>query len=320
MQQRALGSTGLQVAPIVFGGNVFGWTVDEARSFELLDAFVDAGFNAIDTADVYSRWVPGHTGGESETIIGRWIEAKPSRRDKVLLFTKAGGDMGEGRKGLSARWIEKAAEDSLRRLKTDVIDLYQSHFPDPATPHEETLGAYERLMKAGKVRAIGCSNFDAAQLKAALETADSRGLPAYQTLQPEYNLVERGKYEGALRDLALREGLGVIPYYSLASGFLTGKYRSAADLEGKARSRGAGKYLEAHGLRVLDALDAIARRHGAKPGEVALAWLIAREGVTAPIASATSVEQVQSFVRAATLRLDAEDRRRLVEVSTAPAR
>ena len=316
MQLRPLGSTGLQVAPIVFGGNVFGWTADEARSFELLDAFVDAGFNAIDTADVYSRWVPGHQGGESETIIGRWLKARPSRRDKVLLFTKGGGDMGEGHKGLSARWIEQAAEDSLRRLQTDVIDLYQSHFPDPGTPHEETLGAFDRLVKAGKVRAIGCSNFDAAQLRAALDTSHSHGLPAYGTLQPEYNLVERGKYEGPLRDLALREGLGVIPYFSLASGFLTGKYRSAADLEGKARARGAGKYLDARGLRVLETLDAVARRRGATPAEVALAWLIAREGVTAPIASATTVEQVQSFVRASILRLDAEDRRRLVEASS----
>ena len=315
MQMRSLGSTGLQVAPVVFGGNVFGWTADETRSFELLDAFVDAGFNAIDTADIYSRWVPGHAGGESESIIGRWLKAKPSRRDKVLLLTKGGGDMGEGRKGLSARWIEQAAEDSLRRLQTDVIDLYQSHFPDPATPHEETLGAYDRLIKAGKVRAVGCSNFDAAQLKAALDVSHRQGLPTYETLQPEYNLVERGKYEGPLRDLALREGLGVIPYFSLASGFLTGKYRSASDLEGKARARGAGKYLDARGLRVLETLDSVARRHGAKPAEVALAWLIAREGVTAPIASATTVEQVQSFVRASVLRLDAEDRRRLVEAS-----
>jgi len=224
MKTRPLGKTGIEIAPLVFGGNVFGWTVDEARSFELLDAFVDAGFNAIDTADVYSRWVSGHTGGESETIIGRWLKARPARRQQVLLFTKVGGDMGSGR-SLGARWIETAVEDSLKRLATDVIDLYQSHWPDPATPHEETLRAYERLLKAGKVRAIGCSNFSAEQLEASLAAAREHGLPTYQTLQPEYNLADRASYDGPLRDLALREGLGVITYYSLASGFLSGKYR-----------------------------------------------------------------------------------------------
>jgi aryl-alcohol dehydrogenase-like predicted oxidoreductase len=306
MKLRALGKTGLEIAPLVFGGNVFGWTVDEARSFELLDAFVDAGFNAIDTADVYSRWVSGHTGGESETIIGRWLKARPSRRQQVLLFTKVGGDMGSGR-SLGRRWIEKAVEDSLKRLATDVIDLYQSHWPDPQTPHEETLAAYERLLKAGKVRAIGCSNFSAEQLAASFDAARERGLPAYQTLQPEYNLVDRASYDGPLRDLALREGLGVITYYSLASGFLSGKYRSRADLKQSARGGGVAKYLTPRGLRILDALDEVAERHDAKPAEVALAWLMQRDGVTAPIASATSIEQLKSFAKAATLVLGPGD-------------
>ncbi len=316
MKLRALGKTGMEIAPLVFGGNVFGWTVDEARSFELLDAFVDAGFNAIDTADVYSRWVSGHTGGESETIIGRWLKARPGRREQVLLFTKVGGDMGSGR-SLGARWIEKAVEDSLKRLATDVIDLYQSHWPDPATPHEETLRAYERLLKAGKVRAIGCSNFSAEQLAASLVAAREHGLPAYQTLQPEYNLVDRASYDGPLRDLALREGLGVITYYSLASGFLSGKYRSEADLKQSARGRGVAKYLAPRGLRILDALDQVGARFDAKPAEVALAWLMQRDGVTAPIASATSVEQLKSFAKAATLVLSPDDVRTL-DAASAP--
>jgi len=311
MELRPLGSTGLRIAPIVFGGNVFGWTADESRSFELLDAFVDAGFNAIDTADVYSRWVAGHAGGESETIIGRWLKARPSRHDRVLVFTKCGADMGEGRKGLSARWIEQAAEASLKRLQVDTIDLYQSHWPDPATPHEETLRAFERLVQSGKVRAIGCSNFDAAQVRAALDAARAHGLPRYATLQPEYNLVERAKFEGPLRDVAVAEGIGVITYYSLASGFLTGKYRSKDDLGRSPRGRGIAKYLDARGLRILDALDAVAQRHGARPGEVALAWLLAQPGVTAPIASATSLEQLQGLVRAAKLSLTAQDVREL---------
>jgi len=304
MELRPLGATGFRIAPLVFGGNVFGWTADEARSFELLDAFVEAGFNAIDTADVYSRWVPGHTGGESETIIGKWLKARPTRRDRVLLFTKGGADMGQGRRDLSARWIEQAAEASLRRLQVDVIDLYQSHWPDPDTPHEETLRAFERLVQAGKVRAIGCSNFDARQLGDALAAARAHGLPPYGTLQPEYNLVARDAFEGPLQELAIREGLGVITYYSLASGFLTGKYRSKDDLGRSPRGRGVAKYLDVRGLRILDALDSVASRHGAQPGEVALAWLMAQPGVTAPIASATSVGQVEGFARAVALRLE----------------
>jgi len=305
--RRALGRTGLEIAPLVFGGNVFGWTADETRSFELLDAFVAAGFNAIDTADVYSKWVPGHRGGESETIIGRWLQARPGLRRQVLIFTKVGGDLGEGRKGLSRRWIEQAVEDSLRRLNTDVIDLYQSHFPDPETPHEESLAAYERLLKAGKVRAIGCSNFSVEQLAASLQAARAQGLPAYQTLQPEYNLVDRASYDGPLRDLAIREHIGVITYYSLASGFLSGKYRAEADLKQSPRGRGVAKYLTPRGLRILDALDGAASRLEARPAEVALAWLMQRDGVTAPIASATSLEQLKSFAKAASLSLSAED-------------
>lgn len=317
MQKRALGTTGLEIAPLVFGGNVLGWTADEARSFELLDAFVDAGFNAIDTADSYSRWVPGHQGGESETIIGRWLKARPSRRHQVLLFTKVGSDLGEGRKGLSPRWIERAVEDSLRRLQTDVIDLYQSHWLDPATPYEETLRAYERLLQAGKVRAIGCSNLNAKKLAEALTAARTNGLPPYRTLQPGYNLIDRAGYEGPLRDLAMREGLGVITYYSLAAGFLTGKYRGSADLQQSPRGAGIAKYLTPRGHRILAALDDVAARHGAQPAEIALAWLMARPGVTAPIASATSLTQLQGFAHAAALTLGADDLDRLEQASAA---
>jgi aryl-alcohol dehydrogenase-like predicted oxidoreductase len=319
MELRPLGRTGLRIAPLVFGGNVFGWTVDEARSFELLDAFVDAGFNAIDTADVYSRWVPGHAGGESETLIGRWLDGKSSRRARVLLFTKVGSDMGGDRKGLGRRWIEQAVEDSLRRLRTDVIDLYQSHRPDPATPHEETLEAYRRLIAAGKVRAIGCSNFDARQVGDALRVARAGGLPEYQVLQPEYNLHDRAGFDGPLRKLAIDEGLGVITYFSLASGFLTGKYRTQADLGKSARGGGMGKYLTPRGRRILAALDEVGARRGAAPAEVALAWLMAREGVTAPIASATSLEQLASFARAAALRLDDADRDALDRAGREPS-
>ena len=318
MQQRPLGRTGLQIAPIVFGGNVFGWTADDKRSFELLDAFVDAGFNAIDTADVYSRWVPGHQGGESETIIGRWLKANPSRRQQVLLLTKVGSDMGDEHKGLGRLWIERAVEDSLRRLNTDVIDLYQAHRPDPETSYEETLDTFDRLVKAGKIRAFGCSNFDARQLAEAQDSARINDLPAYQTLQPEYNLVDRASYDGPLRDLAIRLGLGVIPYYSLASGFLTGKYRTEADLAQSPRGGGVRKYLNPRGLRILAALDQVAQRHATQPAVVALAWLIAREGVTAPIASATSVEQLKSFTAAAGLVLGENDRA-LLDQASAPA-
>ncbi len=318
MQFRPLGRTGLQIAPIVFGGNVFGWTADEARSFELLDAFVDAGFNAIDTADVYSRWVPGHQGGESETVIGRWLKANPARRRQVLLFTKVGMDMGDENKGLGRLWIERAVEDSLRRLDTDVIDLYQAHKPDPETSYEETLDTFDRLVKAGKIRAFGCSNFDARQLAEAQDSARINALPAYQTLQPEYNLADRASYDGPLRDLAIQQGLGAITYYSLASGFLTGKYRTEADLAKSPRGAGVkAKYMNPRGMRILAALDQVAQRHGTHPGVVALAWLIGREGVTAPIASATSVAQLKDFSAAAELRLSESDRT-VLDTASAP--
>jgi aryl-alcohol dehydrogenase-like predicted oxidoreductase len=307
MEKRKLGRSGLEIAPLVFGGNVFGWTADEATSFAMLDRFIDAGLDAIDTADAYSRWVPGHQGGESETIIGKWLAADRSRRERVTLITKVGVDLGPGRKGLSERRILAAVEDSLRRLQTDVIDLYLSHYPDPDTPIEETLGAYDKLLKAGKVRAIGCSNYDPGQLRAALDAARAAGLPRYEVLQPEYNLIDRAGFEGGLRELCINEGLGVITYYSLASGFLSGKYRGQQDLGKSARGSRVAPYLNARGMRILDALDRIAAAHAAKPAEVALAWLIAQRGVTAPIASATSVEQVQSLIRSVSLALSRQE-------------
>lgn len=307
MNKRPLGHSGLEIAPLVFGGNVFGWTIDEKTSFELLDAFVDAGLNAIDTADMYSVWADGNQGGESETIIGKWLKANPGKRDKVLILTKVGMELGAGRKGLSRHWIEQAVEDSLRRLQVDSIDLYQSHLFDPEVSLEETLGTYQRLIEQGKVRAIGASNHDAAQLRQALDVSRAKGLPRYATLQPEYNLYDRSGYEGALRDLAIEENLGVITYYSLASGFLSGKYRSRDDLNKSQRGGGIEKYLDARGQRILSALDQIADKQRATPAEVALAWLIATPGVTAPIASATKREQLDSLVKAVSLKLDGED-------------
>lgn len=307
MQKRPLGRSGLEIAPLVFGGNVFGWTIDERTSFSLLDAFVDAGLNAIDTADVYSRWKPGNQGGESETIIGNWLRANPGKRERVLVLTKVGSDMGQGHKDLSPGWIEKAVEDSLRRLNTDVIDLYQSHWPDPSTPQEETLRTYERLLRTGKVRAIGTSNYDAALLEESLKVSAEKGMPRYESLQPGYNLYDRSGFDGPLRDLVMREGIGVITYYSLASGFLSGKYRSKEDLAKSQRGQGVAKYLDERGMRILGALDDVSARLDAKPAEVALAWVIAREGVTAPIASATSPDQLASLVRAVHLALSPED-------------
>ncbi|MCL2899272.1 aldo/keto reductase [Brenneria tiliae] len=308
MEKRKLGNTGLTIAPLVFGGNVFGWTIDEKTSFDVLDAFVDHGFNAIDTADVYSAWVPGNKGGESETIIGKWLKARPGAREKVTLFTKVGADLGQpDQKGLSARWIAQAVEDSLKRLGIDAIDLYFSHWPDAETPYEETLGAYEKLLKAGKVKAIGASNLNASQLSDALQAARNAGLPSYQVLQPEYNLYDRGAYDGALRDLCIKEGLGVVTYYSLASGFLSGKYRSKDDLPQSQRGESVAKYLTERGSAILDTLDTVSARQNVRPAEVALAWLIQREGVTAPIASATSTAQVESFARAVSLTLSHAD-------------
>lgn len=304
--KRPLGRTGLSISPLVFGGNVFGWTADKQTSFDLLDRFTGAGFETVDTADVYSAWKPGNVGGESETILGEWMRARGCR-DRIILITKVGMEMGPGRKGLSAVWIERAVEDSLRRLQTDHLDVYLSHKYDPEAPHEETLAAYQKLIAAGKVRAIGASNFDATQLGAALEVAAEKGLPRYEILQPEYNLYDRKSYDGALRDLSMAEGLGVITYYSLARGFLSGKYRSEADLGLSPRGGGVKAYLNERGFRILQALDEVASRHGAKPAEVSLAWLMVRPGVTAPIASATSLDQLDSLLRAASLALSGED-------------
>jgi len=315
MEKRRLGKTGLSIAPLVFGGNVFGWTADEKTSFDLLDAFFDAGFNTIDTADVYSSWAPGNTGGESETIVGKWMKRSGRSRDDVVVVTKVGSEMGPGKKGLSARWIIEAVEDSLRRLQTDHIDLYLSHWPDPETAHEETLGAYDRLRSEGKVRSIGCSNLDAAQLRAALDAARAANLPRYDVLQPEYNLYDRSGFEGPLRNLCMAEDIGVITYYSLASGFLTGKYRSHKDLGASVRGGGVEKYLDGRGMRILGALDEVASDLGAKPAEIALAWIMARKGVTAPIASATSLEQLASLTRSAALVLSDEHMRLLNEAS-----
>ncbi|MEN2978105.1 aldo/keto reductase [Tistrella bauzanensis] len=307
MQTRPLGQSGLDIVPLVFGGNVFGWTVDEATSFALLDALVDAGINAIDTADVYSVWVDGHTGGESETIIGKWLAANPARRDKVLILTKVGAPMRPDDKGLKADRIERCVEASLRRLQTDRIDLYQAHYPDAGTPQDETLEAFDRLVTAGKVRAIGASNFNPAQLAEALDISTAGGLARYESLQPEYNLYDRSGFEGDLRDLCIARGLGVIPYFSLASGFLSGKYRSEADLSRSQRGSRVGKYLNPRGFAILAALDNVAAAHDASPAEVALAWMIASPGVTAPIASATSLGQLAGLVRSLDLVLTPEE-------------
>ncbi|MCA1490979.1 aldo/keto reductase [Sinorhizobium alkalisoli] len=315
MEMRRLGRTGLSIAPLVFGGNVFGWTADEKTSFALLDAFFDAGFNAIDTADAYSAWVPGNRGGESETIIGKWLKQSGRARDSAIIITKVGSELGPDRKGLSRRWIMQAVEDSLTRLRTDYIDLYLSHWPDPDTPYEETLAAYDRLLSQGKIRAVGASNLDAAQLREALDVSAANDLPRYAVLQPEYNLYDRASFEGPLRNLCIAEDIGVITYFGLARGFLSGKYRSHKDLEGSARGNGVEKYLDGRGMRILGVLDKIAEESGAKQAEIALAWIMTREGVTAPIASATSVEQLASLIRAAELELSDEAIRRLNDVS-----
>jgi aryl-alcohol dehydrogenase-like predicted oxidoreductase len=305
MQQRPLGRSGLSTAPLVFGGNVFGWTADEATSHRLLDAFVCAGFNLIDTADVYSRWAVGHVGGESETVIGRWLK-KSGKRNSVLIATKVGKDMGEGRTGLSPKWIRQAVEDSLRRLQTDHIDLYQSHDDDPQTPLEDTLGTYADLIRAGKVRAIGASNHSAARLAEALDTSERLGLPRYEMLQPLYNLADREPYEAELEPLVRARGVGVINFFGLARGFLTGKYRSEADLAKSPRGSGVKQaYFNERGFRILAALDEAAAACNATTAQVALAWQMARPGLTAPIASATSVAQFDELARAASLQLDA---------------
>lgn len=306
MELRRLGKTGLSVAPIVFGGNVFGWTADEKTSFDILDAFFDAGFNTIDTADVYSAWVPGNKGGDSEEIIGRWLKKGKVARDKAVIITKVGSEMGPGKKGLKEQYILQAVEASLKRLQTDYIDLYLSHWPDAETPYEETLGAFAKLKQQGKIRAIGCSNLDATQLQASFDAAEKAGLPRYDVIQPEYNLYDRAPFEGPLADLCVKEDIGVITYFSLAAGFLSGKYRSKADTEGKARGGKAAAYLDDKGLKILAALDTVAAETGAKPAEIALAWLLGKKAVTAPIASATSLAQLESLTRSATLELSNE--------------
>jgi aryl-alcohol dehydrogenase-like predicted oxidoreductase len=305
MDKRKLGSSELAIAPLVFGGNVFGWTADEATSFRLLDAFVAAGFDCIDTADVYSRWAAGNSGGESETIIGKWLKRR-GRRDDVVLATKVGAEMAADKKGLSKAYILRSAEDSLKRLQTDYIDLYQSHRDDATTPVEETLEAYGQLVAQGKVRVIGASNFDAKRLVDSLAASKQHGYPRYQTLQPNYNLHDRADFETALEPACLAQGVGVICYYSLASGFLTGKYRSEGDLGKSVRGRGIKKYLTDRGLRILNALDDVSGRVAATPAQVALAWLMARPSVTAPIASATSPAQLDELIGAARIRLDAD--------------
>jgi aryl-alcohol dehydrogenase-like predicted oxidoreductase len=305
MTKRQLGKSGIKVVPLMLGGNVFGWTADEATSFKILDSFVAAGLNFIDTADSYSTWVPGHQGGESETIIGNWFKHS-GKRDRVVIATKVGAEIPRQGKGLSKAWIMRQVEASLKRLQTDYIDLYQSHRDDPVTPVEETLEAYAQLVQQGKVRAIGCSNFTAERTNESLAESSKHGWPRYESLQPHYNLYERAAYETTLEPLALQENLGVIPYYSLASGFLTGKYRSQDDLKKSQRGQSTKKYLNDRGFRILQALDQMAERHQSKPAQVALAWLMARPSITAPIASATSVEQLNELVQATTLELDSE--------------
>lgn len=299
MQFRPLGRSGLMVSPLCFGGNVFGWTADERTSFSLLDAWIDAGFNFVDTADVYSRWVPGHTGGESESVIGNWLR-QGGRRSKIVLATKCGMD-----KGLSPEWIREAVEASLRRLQIDCIDLYQAHKDDPDTPLEATLEAFARLVKEGKVRAIGASNYTAPRLAEALVTSQRLGLPRFETLQPEYNLYDRAGYESELQPLCVREEIGVINYYALAAGFLTGKYRRPEDADKSPRGAGVvKKYLDERGLKILAALDEAAQRLHATPAQVALAWTMRQPGIASPIASATSLAQLQDLVQAAQLQLD----------------
>jgi aryl-alcohol dehydrogenase-like predicted oxidoreductase len=311
--KRKLGNTALEVGPLALGGNVFGWTADEPTSFKLLDAFVASGLNLIDTADVYSKWIPGHKGGESETIIGNWLE-KRGGRDKVLIATKVGVEMAPGETGLSKAYILREVERSLSRLKTDYIDLYQSHRDDAETPLEETLETYAGLIKSGKVRAIGASNYKADRLAESLRVSATKGLPRYETLQPWYNLYDRADFEGALADLCKRENIAVIPYFSLASGFLTGKYRSEKDLAGRARAYRVKDMLNERGFKILKALDTVSAEIGATPAQVSLAWLVAK-GMAAPIASATNLDQLKEIVDGTALTLSPEAVRLLDEAS-----
>ncbi len=303
MKKRELGNSGFKIAPLALGGNVFGWTADEKTSFRLLDAFAAGGGDLVDTADMYSTWVPGHKGGESETVLGKWLK-RGGNREKVLVATKVGMEMGPGRKGLSKSYILRAAEDSLKRLQTDRIDLYQAHADDPETPLEETLEAFAQLIREGKVRAIGASNYNAERLSEALQVGGRLGLPSYRCLQPLYNLYDRAEYESALEPLCREKGLGVIPYFPLASGFLTGKYRSEKELAGRARGEIVKKYIDDRGFRIVDALVRVAMQYHTVPATVALAWLIARPGITAPIASATTPDQLSELLKALELELD----------------
>lgn len=315
MEYQKLGASCLNVSPICFGGNVFGWTATEKDSFRILDAFLDAGFNFIDTADVYSRWADGNEGGESEIILGKWLKSR-GRRGKIVLATKFGMDMGSDKVGLSPEYMATAVEASLRRLQTDYIDLYQSHKDDDRTPVAATLEAYAKLIEQGKVREIGASNFATNRLKEALDASAKEGLPRYQSLQPLYSLVERREYEGEMEDLCSEENIGVISYFSLASGFLTGKYRSSSDVHGRTRGPAVQKYMNEDGFRVVEALDEVAEKHSAKLGQVALAWLMARPSVTAPIASATNLDQLEELVSAADLILDPQDINKINEASS----
>jgi len=314
MEKRKLGQSSLELFPLAFGTNVFGWTVDEPSAFELLDVFTGEGFSFIDTADVYSRWGEGNKGGESETIIGNWLR-KSGKRKEVIIATKVGSDMGQGKIDLTKDYIIRAAEDSLRRLQTDTIDLYQTHFDDNTTPVEETLAAYDQLIREGKVRYIGASNLKPGRLSDSLKAAREKGLPRYESFQPQYNLYDRDNFEGELQQLCIRENIGVITYFSLAAGFLTGKYRGEADLHKSKRGDGMDKYFTPRGFRILDALDEVAARYSVTPATVALAWLIAQPGVTAPISSATSLQQLKTLTEAAKLQLDDESLQQLTDAS-----
>jgi aryl-alcohol dehydrogenase-like predicted oxidoreductase len=317
MEMRTIGRSGLQVCPLMLGGNVFGWTADEKTSFRILDTFVNAGGNFIDTADVYSRWAEGHTGGESETVLGKWFKMS-GRRDDVVLATKLGMDMGDGRQGLKPEYIRAAVDASLQRLQTDRIDLYQSHKDDTETPLAETLGAYAELIEEGKVRYIGASNYKADRLREALELAEVHNLPRYESLQPHYNLLERANYEQTLAPVVKEFELGVVPYFALAAGFLTGKYRTKQDTAGKARGKMVEKYANERGFAVVKALDEVAQEVNSKPAQVALAWLMAQSTITAPIASATSLEQLDDLIRAMSLVLSQDALDKLDAVSRHP--
>ena len=314
MKKRQLGRSKLHIAPLVFGGNIFGWTVNETESHRLLDAFIDSGFNAIDTSNVYSTWVPGHQGGESEAIIGSWLKQRKGRQ-KIIIATKVGKKMGDGSKGLSKANIVMSAEDSLRRLRTDYIDLYQSHDDDETVEQSESLEAYLTLIGQGKVRVIGASNFTATRLSGTLDLSVRESLPRYESMQPCYNLYDRWEYEGDLQDVCVKRRVGVICYFSLASGFLTGKYRSKHDLQGKARGEDVERYLDSRGQHILRVLDQVAERHAATPAQIALAWLLTRPGITAPIASATNLDQLAQLSGAARLSLDENSLRQLTEAS-----